>query len=457
MDSKDNFIGYIFKTDKGSTLIVRGDNGLNGNKKKYILTCSVCSEDEELWPYGSIDSTKSNILKNSTPCGCSNYTRYTDKQKITIISRYLNDNWYNKFKVRKRSLNYKGRFVVECSKCSKDGELYPFGSITINERLYENPHPNCGCAKKHDRYPFQIEVICKRKCKELGYEFRGFVGDTINVNTYLKLYNPLTGNYWETTIIDAFLRGHQDPELTGDRISSSVKKNCKYYADKIYEVLKPKGYKVISNISVDGYNSRFKIECNIGHVYETSVSKIMRGHGCKECCWDKQRTVFHSPEELARSLCMDQGFIYLDIVIGKLNKDSRVSFICENNIQHTKLLKSLKYSSNCTCCSKGNFGYYKDRVDESDTLYIIKSNKGFVKIGRSFDFNRRLSDLEHHFCCTFEVLHIISDKHKHIYNLEQWLHEELYKRGFYFKTEPVSVETFDIDSLEAINFLLRFI
>ena len=67
----DDFVNSKFTTPKGGVLIVKDDNGLKGNKKRYILECSVCSKDKKLWPYGSIYSSKSSILKGNIPCGCS--------------------------------------------------------------------------------------------------------------------------------------------------------------------------------------------------------------------------------------------------------------------------------------------------------------------------------------------------------------------------------------------------
>lgn len=83
----DDFIGTEFVTPKGSTLTVVGDNGLTSNKKKYIFTCSICSKDEELWPYGSIQIRKSDILRDKFNCGCGANTYYNKEQQIVRCKR----------------------------------------------------------------------------------------------------------------------------------------------------------------------------------------------------------------------------------------------------------------------------------------------------------------------------------------------------------------------------------
>lgn len=87
----DDFIGAEFVTPKGSTLTVVGHNGLKSGKKKYILECSVCSRDEELWPHGSIQIRKGDIIRGKFNCGCATNTYYTEEQQVIRCKRVCSE------------------------------------------------------------------------------------------------------------------------------------------------------------------------------------------------------------------------------------------------------------------------------------------------------------------------------------------------------------------------------
>lgn len=95
----DELIG-VEKKYENNSLTVKKCLGGKGNKRKYILECNICSEDEELWPYGSITSTKSNFQTRKQPCcGCN-----TNK---TIMQE-----WQHKVRVerlcKEKGLEFKG-------------------------------------------------------------------------------------------------------------------------------------------------------------------------------------------------------------------------------------------------------------------------------------------------------------------------------------------------------------
>ena len=96
-------VGYKIKTVKGNTLTVISVRG-KGNKRLYELFCDSCSLDKELWPEGSIKSSKSNLLKGQIPCDCSKVPRYTKTQWTLRVGReckkrnYIFKGWVGGFK-----------------------------------------------------------------------------------------------------------------------------------------------------------------------------------------------------------------------------------------------------------------------------------------------------------------------------------------------------------------------
>lgn len=62
---------------------------------KYILECDICSEDKELYPYGSITSNWGNLNKGQVPCGCSTSVgSFTEQQTHLKISRLCKEAGY---------------------------------------------------------------------------------------------------------------------------------------------------------------------------------------------------------------------------------------------------------------------------------------------------------------------------------------------------------------------------
>lgn len=90
---------------------------------------------------------------------------------------------------------------------------------------------------------------------------------------------------------------------------------------------------------------------------------------------------------------------------------------------------SLKAGRRGCSCAKltNNMGFYPEREYFEDTLYLLKLSskdscsgyEDFYKLGRSFCFDRRLSNLKAHY--DIKVLATITAKHKYIFNEEQHL------------------------------------
>lgn len=84
---KDINVGDKFTTLKGG--IVKIKEKLSNTL--FIGECSICSEDKELWYYGSILLHKDYLLKNKVSCGCCGFPRYTTEQWEVRLKRKLQD------------------------------------------------------------------------------------------------------------------------------------------------------------------------------------------------------------------------------------------------------------------------------------------------------------------------------------------------------------------------------
>ena len=394
-----DFVGTKFPTPRGGVLTVTGVAGKQGNIALFMVECSVCRDDRELFPDG-FTITKGSLEKGRVPCGCSKTPKWSPEQDLIHINRLLTEKLPHLKAVDTIEEKGKSRkFILECEICSKDAVLWPYGSITSVKGHLVSDHVPCGCAMCPKWTPTQYEVLIKRKCSERGYEFLGFAGDWKGNNTYLRLHNLSNGNVWGSATINNFLNSGR-----GCPLESGLKRwSAQEREQQLNEVFKVEGGVFIGwDGEYSGAFSKFKWNCSENHSCETSVHNFLNhDHRCSSCGKIKRR---------------EEGVFY---------------------------------------------GYYLLRKDETDYLYIIHFKKGgYIKVGRSFDVEQRLKGnggllkASNHKRNEIEILSIYTGKHQDVYDTEQWLHEELTERGFYHEMSTWTVETFDADCKDVLFRLL---
>uniref|UniRef100_A0AB39AJB5 Homing endonuclease n=1 Tax=Vibrio phage P018-4 TaxID=3229728 RepID=A0AB39AJB5_9CAUD len=396
------FVGTQFQTPKGGVLTVTGVAGKNGKIAVFSLECSVCSKDKELFPDVFI-STKGHLMKDQVPCGCAKSPKWTPKQDLILTNRLLEEKMPHLKAVD--SIKEKGKprkFILECDTCSKDSEQWPYGSITTPKSSLLNGSIPCGCTKNPHWSQSQYETLIYRKCAERDYKFLGFVGEWKGQYTYLRLHNLKNSNTWESTTISSFLNhGHGCP-LEGLNSSSAKQRTPQTEREQqINNVFSVEGGVFVgwSNGKYKNRNSKFNWICSENHPCETSVGNFLNhNRRCKICRLIRQR---------------EKGVFY---------------------------------------------GYYPNRTDEQDFLYILNFNNKYIKVGRSFSVDERVKELRR-VSKTRKIskLKIFTSNHQTVYDTEQWLHSELRERGFEYnkKNGLWSIELFDMDSLPVLEYLLK--
>lgn len=144
----------------------------------------------------------------------------------------------------------------------------------------------------------------------------------------------------------------------------------------------------------------------------------------------------------ATRICNEKGLTFEGWVgdFAGTNK-TKVKLFCKYHglSENTRLDKLYLREGGCEPCSQelGNYGYYKDRIDEVDFLYLLKPSCGefFCKVGRSFNPEKRIYQHENSSGYKFEVLSIVEGKHKDIFNLET----KILKDTFCYKCIPKSL------------------
>lgn len=100
-------------------------------------------------------------------------------------------------------------YVLKCSKCSQDRELFGEGYFrSVKGSLVNLSQVPCGCARSFDWSKEQYAVLCESKAKELGYTFLGFEGEWKGQKTKIKMLCEKHGE-WSSGIINNLVNKDQ--------------------------------------------------------------------------------------------------------------------------------------------------------------------------------------------------------------------------------------------------------
>lgn len=297
-------------------------------------------------------------------------------------------------------------FKVTCTKCSQDQELFPDGYFVSHKGCLVRGTKPCGCAFNPKWKPWQY-LILARRAGEGRFVVHGFAEEVKNQKTKLNLECLKDGYKWAASIQSVINNGSGCPSCAGQ-----YKPTEKEALQKCVEICDEMNYEAVGFLG--GYNgahkTRFEYVCITHGKREVSYHGFVnKGRRCRGCWKDRQ----------------------LEIV-----RDS----------------------------GNGN-GYYAERKDETDFLYILNFNDEFIKVGRSFDIKRRLSELQIKSGISNIIkLRIFTATHQEIYDTEQEIHNELREHNFqhdvYWSTECfekgclfILNKLLDISSLEEVYFV----
>lgn len=224
-----------------------------------------------------------------------------------------------------------------------------------------------------------------------------------------------------------------------------------------------KGRFIVHGFAEEFKNQKTKLnlEClKDGHKWTASITKVINnGSGCPKCSGNAKPT---EQEALQKCIyiCKQMDYEYIGFVDGYKNAKSRFIYTCKTHgKQEVNYNNFVHNGTRCGGCAKdlgnGN-GYYPERKDEQDYLYILNFDGKFIKVGRSFDVDERIKGLRTASKVPKNKIHklrIFTATHQEIYDYEQELHSELRKRNFQHYVDW-STECFENESLFILNKLL---
>ena len=284
-------------------------------------------------------------------------------------------------------------FKVTCTECSKDKELFPDDYFVSTKGHLKSGKKPCGCSKKPEWKDWQHLILARRAAKG-HFIVHGFAEHFKGAYTILNLECLKDGHKWIASINNIINQGNGCAKCSG------VYKPTEQEAlQKCIDICKEMNYEAIG--FVDGYKgahkTRFEYICKIHGKQGVSYNAFVnQGNQCRGCWKDK--------------------------------------------------LKEL---------GNGN-GYYPERKDEVDYLYILNFNDKFIKVGRSFDVDERIKGLKKPSESGIKKIYklrIFTATHQEIYDFEQELHSELRERNFQ-RYVDWSTECFENDCQFILNKLL---
>lgn len=182
---KDDFIGQTFPTPNGGRLTVVGiaDRKSGSGNKIYQLTCSICSEDKELFPE-LFESPKGDLVKNQVPCGCSKFPKWRPFQATIITRRLCVVAGYEYLGFSEGYKNQRSKFSYNCP---------VHGKQTVSYASFVNHGRRCpSCGTESKRNP-EAEAIVKELCEKEGYEYLGFPEGYKNAKSKFEYICPTHG------------------------------------------------------------------------------------------------------------------------------------------------------------------------------------------------------------------------------------------------------------------------
>ena len=293
-------------------------------------------------------------------------------------------------------------FKVTCTECSKDPELFPDGYFVSTKYNLKSGRKPCGCAFNPKWKNWQFLILARRAGEKKGFIVHGFAEEFHDRHTKLNLECLKDGHKWTARINDI----------------------------------------------------------------------INGGYGCPKCGIESRKQKRKTPEQEALQKCIDickeMDYDVVGFPDGYKNSKSRFEYICKIHGKQNVCYNSFVHiGSRCPCCAKdenirrlredgnGN-GYYPERKDEQDFLYILNFDNKFIKVGRSFDVDERIKGLRTVSKIPKNKIHklrIFTATHQEIYDFEQELHSELRERNFQYYVDW-STECFENDCQFILNKLL---
>lgn len=330
------------------------------------------------------------------------------------------------------------KLVCECPVCSKDEELWPYGSIVTDPASLRRGRLSCGCSPQVSRTEEQYKIVVNRACSDKKLVFLGWEGPFKGGNTFLRLMNPELGYCWNTTVINYFIRTDKPCcPITKDFTNSmTIEERIKLFRSTNSfpegSLFKKDIYKTHS----DGRKCYWDYYCPICDDDEISKAGLCDGwfksttsrlsSGQIPCrCSEKHHYTSEQWLFRIKNRLSSIGAVFVDTFSqdNEIRNRTLVSWRCKHGHFNKDRAGVILNRPVCGTCGKisGKFGFYKHRAKDPDILYLIElsNDQGeyYVKVGRTFDLKQRFYEYNKLF--DINILSLSHDIHEKVFLTEQ--------------------------------------
>lgn len=215
------------------------------------------------------------------------------------------------------------------------------------------------------------------QCKENGgYEFLGFIGDWKGNETKIMIRCD-KGHEYEAHQSNFYHHKKKCAACVG-----GVRKSADDAMVEIKDTLDKRGYTLLEVIGGVYRNTktRFKVQCDHGHTYDTTFSCIVyKKVGCKFCANNIKKTNDEMQEEIEN---LNSGHKFIEFVGGKFeNARTKMLMECPNGHRYKIGVINFKKGQRCyRCVGKGRtIEDVKNDIDSLNTGYKFHGFDGEYK------------------------------------------------------------------------------
>lgn len=345
---RDSFSGSIFSI-RGSSIEVREISHRSNYIKSYVVTCDICSGDSELWPYGSIVTTKGSLTKGNLPCGCSRSPRWTKDQWMLKVSRVCKE---ADFTLVGLEDEWRGKDTKLILKSNKTGFIW--SNTTLNGLVNRGKRDPRESIISRARSNVQDEADVIDKIRQSGKFHDGC--------TFRRLSVGKGRGRWEV--------------------------ECPVCKEDVYAK-----------------------ECNSPCIFFTSGSSLLNGNLPCRCApiykWTEDETLFR-----IKNFLRGRGDTFISVEGGYKGSKTLVKWLSEHcNHENLSMITKLLSGQRCNTCCRGGFDESKEGTLYI-TRWVFE-NVNYLKYGitnlsaRSRCIKHKRGSLE---TPTFEILHEFRSK-----------------------------------------------
>lgn len=322
-------------------------------------------------------------------------------------------------------------FSVECSICSADTELFPEREMLISKNNLKQGKKPCKCSSGWKPSKYQYEILVRRYAINVGDTIKSISGKGI-----VQIYSEGYG-YWEIPAND-YIKGKRGISEAKDIKNSKLRLPDKTHYDRFLSTgvfIEGTYFWRSDRVDTRGYSVYWKYYCPIcsndeyvqnglcDGVFEAVGGTLKKGNrSCR--CSNTYRWTQDQREYQINEICKEENLTFIGWSENYKGSFTKFDWICSHDHKNTTCLSNfLHLNHRCSTCAENLWGYYKERKNDTDTLYLLKFYRGnemFYKIGRTFKANDRFGYFKKFY--NVDIISTVED-----------IHDIIYPKELYFK------------------------